>query len=82
MKFLKVFASWNNNWPICWASERGNVKLVKFLMGCPNVDPTARYNYSIQKASAIGHQDVVQELLKDKRVPRVTFYKFKVNPSK
>jgi len=54
------------------AAKTGHTSLVKMLLTW--VDPSARYNYAIQYASARAHTDVVKVLLADPRVdPSVDF---------
>lgn len=71
----RALAHRDDNRAIVWACRTGKPELVKYLLTLPKVDPTSRYNACIQFAVGLGHDDVVKELLKDKRVPRVRMKK-------
>lgn len=62
------------NKPIKVAAQFGNLQAVKMLLNDNRVDPsekdiqTDEYNYALNQAIENGHSDIVQLLLKDKRV--------------
>jgi hypothetical protein len=53
---------------IAYASDSGNLDMVRCLMEKPGSDPNYMNDAAIVWASSKGHSDVVRELLKDKRV--------------
>ena len=60
--------SFDDNFAILYASEKGNVKVVKTLLANPRVDPSADNNVAIRFASFYGHSQVVKILLADPKV--------------
>jgi ankyrin repeat protein len=58
----------NNNFPIRWAAENGEVEMVQHLLSNDLVDPSDDENIAIRWASKNGHIEVVKLLLNDKRV--------------
>ena len=53
----------NENWPIRFASGKGNLELVKLLLTDSRVDPSADNNTAIVIASGKGHLELVKFLL-------------------
>ena len=60
--------SYDDNWAIRAASEKGNIRMVNLLLEDDRVDPSANDNYAIRFASSGGHLQVVERLLQDERV--------------
>lgn len=60
--------SFDDNFFIGWASKRGYLGIVQWLLTDKRVDPSANDNYAIRRASENGHVEVVRLLLADPRV--------------
>ena len=58
----------NDNAAICWSSQFGTCASVALLLADERVDPAARYNHAIDRASSCGHKEVVNLLWEDRRV--------------
>lgn len=56
------------NFLMCWASETGNLEVVKKLLNNARIDPSCNGNLSIRVASENGHWKIVKLLLQDGRV--------------
>jgi ankyrin repeat protein len=74
LKDKKIDPSADNNRPIKIAAQFGNEEVVKMLLKDKRVDPSDkdlinnRYNYALSLAVANEHKNVVDLLMKDKRV--------------
>ncbi|KNC51642.1 Poly(Adp-ribose) glycohydrolase [Thecamonas trahens ATCC 50062] len=53
---------------LAWAAEKGHIDIVRLLLADDRVDPSAKANYAITRASHYGHVDTVRLLLTDNRV--------------
>ena len=47
---------------------KGNILVVRNLLGYSQIDPSANNNYAIRQASANGHTEIVRILLEDSRI--------------
>lgn len=66
-----------DNQAIQWASEEGNLEVVRLLLTDPRVDPSAKNNLALKLTLEENHPKVVKLLLDDSRVREV---KGKLNP--
>lgn len=58
--------SFQSNAIFRYASQYGNIEVVRLLINNPKINPTARGNYAILKATKGGHLEVLKELIKCK----------------
>lgn len=68
-----VDPSFEDNWAIRTATEKGFHEIAELLCNDSRVDPTARSNVTLINASANGHSEIVRLLLDDSRVDPSTF---------
>lgn len=56
-----------NNYAIRWASEKGDLTMVNYLLTLSGVNPSADSNYSLRIASEYGYLSIVKTLIEDGR---------------
>ncbi len=57
-----------NNEAVIWASSKGHIKLLNYLLNDLNADPSCKRNESMAEAISNGHLEIVNRLLIDPRV--------------
>ncbi len=71
IKKFKINPTILNNYPLRWASEFGNLKIIRYLLRSQKVDVTDVGNYAIIIASYNGYAEIVKLLIKSGADPSV-----------